>query len=48
MNAATVAVLVGLFALVGLALARAWRKGAPCECGCDSKKCSKCRSSHGE
>lgn len=33
MNDASIAVLAVLFALVGLALWRRFKKGAPCECG---------------
>lgn len=39
MNVTSVIVLVALFALVGFALWRNFRKGAPCSCGCSRKDC---------
>lgn len=39
MNLASVAVLVVVLALAALAVRRAWKKGAPCECGGSHKAC---------
>ena len=39
MNLASVAVLVAVLALAALAVRRAWKKGAPCECGGSHKTC---------
>ena len=39
MNLASVAVLVVVLGLAALAVRRAWKKGAPCECGGSSKAC---------
>ena len=43
MSAGSIAVVAILFALVGLALWRNIKKGAPCSCGCSSKDC-RCES----
>ncbi len=40
MSAGSIAVVVVLFALVGLAIWRGYRKGMPCSCGCDRDECS--------
>ena len=40
MSVGSVAVVVLLFALVGFALWRNFRKGAPCSCGCSCKDCA--------
>ncbi len=42
MNIASILVLAGLFAFVGFALWRNFKKGAPCSCGCSRKECG-CR-----
>ena len=39
MNLASVAVLVVVLGLAALAVRRAWKKGAPCECGGSPKAC---------
>ncbi len=39
MSAGSIAVVVLLFALVGLALWRNFKKGAPCSCGGSRKEC---------
>ena len=39
MNAGSVGVLSVVLVLVALAVWRAWRKGAPCECGENKKLC---------
>ena len=39
MSAGSIAVVAILFALVGLALWRNIRKGAPCSCGCSGADC---------
>ena len=39
MNAGSVAVLALVLALAALAVWRAWKKGAPCECGGNRKIC---------
>ena len=42
MNAGSVAVLALVLALAALAVWRAWKKGAPCECGGSRKLCGGC------
>ena len=39
MNVASIVVVAALFALVGFALWRNFRKGAPCSCGGSHKDC---------
>ncbi len=39
MNAASALILGLVLALAALAVWRAWRKGAPCECGGNRKAC---------
>ena len=41
MSAGSIAVVVLLFALVGLALWRNFKKGAPCSCGGSRKECGR-------
>ena len=42
MNAASVAALAAVLALAALAVWRCVKKGAPCDCGGDCRKCSRC------
>ena len=46
MNLASVVVVIGLFALVGFALWRNFRKGVPCSCGCSDRDCACCSERH--
>ena len=40
MNAGSAVILGLVLALAALAIWRAWRKGAPCECGGNQKVCA--------